>query len=262
MRFYLGTHEPAHMGRTDVPLFLSRRRLYQRRTLPRARGPWALDSGGFSELSMYGEWRTTPEQYAGEVRRFRDEMGGMEWAAIQDWMCEPWITAKTVLSVLEHQRRTIANYLRLMDLAPDLPWAPVLQGWELDDYRRHFEMYDAAGVDLRALPVVGVGSICRRQHTQEAAAILWTLSLYGLRIHAFGLSLGGLQRSARHLASADSMAWSSTARRRPPLPGCTHQSCANCLRYALEWRRRALTLIAGAEWSLFDDEPAQLERAA
>jgi hypothetical protein len=24
---------------------------------------WALDSGGFSELSLYGGWRTTPEEY-------------------------------------------------------------------------------------------------------------------------------------------------------------------------------------------------------
>ena len=29
------------------------------KTLPRARGRWALDSGGFSELSLYGEWRTS-----------------------------------------------------------------------------------------------------------------------------------------------------------------------------------------------------------
>ena len=46
-----------------MPLFVSHRRLAGRRTLPRAIAPWALDSGAFSELSLYGEWRTTAGQY-------------------------------------------------------------------------------------------------------------------------------------------------------------------------------------------------------
>ncbi len=63
MRFYLGTHHASWLGRTDVPLFVSRRRLAGIRRLPRALGPWALDSGGFTELSMFGRWRTTAAQY-------------------------------------------------------------------------------------------------------------------------------------------------------------------------------------------------------
>ncbi len=47
--------------------------------------------------------------------------------------------------------------------------------------------------------------------------------------------------SDRRLTSADSMAWSVDARRKPPLPGCTrHKNCANCPRYALRWRRQVL----------------------
>ncbi len=34
--------------------------------------------------------------------RYRDEIGCLLWAAPQDWMCEPWITAKTGLTVAEH----------------------------------------------------------------------------------------------------------------------------------------------------------------
>jgi hypothetical protein len=37
--------------------------LVRRKTLPKARTGWALDSGGFSELSLYGGWWTTPEEY-------------------------------------------------------------------------------------------------------------------------------------------------------------------------------------------------------
>jgi len=51
-----------------------------------------------------------------------------------DWMSEPIMLAKTGLTVAVHQARTVANYLALRDLAPDLPFIPVLQGWRLDDY--------------------------------------------------------------------------------------------------------------------------------
>jgi hypothetical protein len=39
------------------------------------------------------------------------------------------------------------------------------------------------------------------------------------------------------------MAWSYSARRNPPLPGHTHLNCANCIDYALDWRRDALAAI-------------------
>jgi hypothetical protein len=249
--FYLGTHVPAHLARTDVPLFLSRRTLAPRKTLPHALGRWALDSGGFSELSMHGEWRTPARQYVEEVRRFRDEIGGMDWAAIQDWMCEPFITEKTGLSVAEHQKRTIESLLDLRSRAPDLPWTPVLQGWRSVDYLRHAEAYSLAGIDLRKEPIVGVGSVCRRQSGVDAARVLWRLHTLGIRLHGFGVKLGGLASSADVLTSADSMAWSFGARRSAPLPGCTHKNCANCLRFALEWREKVLATIARRPLTFF-----------
>lgn len=251
MRFFLGSHMPNWMERTAVPLFVSRRRLAPRRSLPRAVGPWALDSGGFTELDLHGGWTVTARQYAGEVRRFADEIGNLEWASPQDWMNEPHMVRRTGLSVEEHQRRTVQNYLDLRALAPDLPFIPVVQGWTLDEYRRCVDLYDAAGVDLTRQPVVGVGSVCRRQAGKEAAAILFALRAMGLRLHAYGLKLGGLAHSADVLVSSDSMAWSSHARRRPPLPGCTHRSCANCLRYALRWRQKVQDRICAAAPSLF-----------
>ena len=45
------------------------------------------------------------------VRLYRDEVGGLQCAAPQDWMCEPQIVAKTGLSVREHQQRTVENLL-------------------------------------------------------------------------------------------------------------------------------------------------------
>src|SRR3990167_11413112 len=137
MDFYLGTHMPNWLGLYDIPLFVSRRKLYSRRSFPRAHHLWRLDSGGFSELSMFGDWQTSAEQYAQEVKLFGDEIGCLDRASIQDWMCEPYILKKTGLDVDEHQRRTIDSYKRLSDLAPEIPWMPVLQGYRLGEYLEH-----------------------------------------------------------------------------------------------------------------------------
>lgn len=216
MRFYLGTHQPHWLGTAGVPLFVSARRLRDRKSWPKAAAPWALDSGGFSELSLHGRWVTAPEDYVREARRWRQEIGGMDWAAAQDWMCEPWILEKTGLTVERHQRTSVENYLLLTRLAPEMPWAPVVQGWAFDDYLRHVGMYADAGVNLAALPVVGLGSVCRRQDTGMVEGLIRDLHGRGLRVHGFGFKLKGLRKVAPYLASADSMAWSFAARRQPP----------------------------------------------
>lgn len=242
LTFWLGTHLPTWLETAGVPLMVSRRRLAGRKTFPRASDSWVLDSGGFSELSIGGEWSIGAKEYAEEVRRYRDEIGRMVWAASQDWMCEPFVLEKTGLTVREHQRRTVDNYVELRNLASDLPFAPVLQGFAVGDYLRHYEDYERRGVDLSDAPIVGVGSVCRRQGTREVADIFEALAPLGLRLHGFGVKQGGLELSEHHLTSADSMAWSFAARRSDPLPGCVgHINCANCLRYALLWRERLLT---------------------
>lgn len=246
--FFLGTHQPGWLAALPVPLFVSDRRLRSYRRLPRALCPWALDSGGFTELSQYGSWRhgPTPAAYAARGRRYHDEIGQLAWAAPQDWMCEPWIVAKTGLSVAAHLRRSVDNFTQLRDLAPDMPFIPVVQGWTVGDYLRCIDHYTAAGVDLADHLVVGVGSICRRQGTGEAGIILAALRAAGLpRLHGFGVKVTGLRLSGPLLHSADSMAWSIDARRQPPLPGCAgrHRNCANCPRYALDWRTHVLAAI-------------------
>jgi hypothetical protein len=238
--FYLGTHMPNWLETAHVPLFVSRRRLADRRTLPTTAAPWALDSGGFTELSLYGRWETQPLEYVRDVRRFEAEIGLLEWAAPQDWMCEPFMLTKTGLSVEEHQRRTVDNFLHLRQLLGPLV-VPVLQGWDRDDYLRCCEMYVRADVDLADEPLVGLGSVCRRQNTAEAGRIV--RSLAPLRLHYFGAKMTGLESFSDALASADSMAWSYAARREAPLPGCSHKSCANCFRYAMRWRTRLMTRL-------------------
>ena len=239
MLFYLGTHRPNWLGKTSVPLFVSRRTLYKRKTFQRALGQWSLDSGGFTELSMFGEWQTTPQEYVTDVERFHDEIGKMNWAAPMDWMCEPFIVEKTGLSVREHQQRTTENIIELRSIS-DMPFIPVLQGWEYGDYIDHITMYENAGIDLTAEPVVGVGSVCRRQGTREAQVILTTIRALGIKPHGFGVKVSGLKKYGLGLESADSMAWSYGARFNPPIEGHAHKTCANCLEYALNWRKKIL----------------------
>lgn len=330
MLFYTGTHVPKHCTQTDVPLFMSRRRLCTIKKLPRAKGRWACDSGGFTEIQIHGRWTLTPSQYIEELRRYWHGIGHFDWAAPQDWMCEApvlrglvvqrkhktcpqckaaklttlclnererptfvcscgystqgkppqinvaqwraWASQAgssmvesveradtfgldavvmfhgTGLTIEEHQRRTVANFLELRRLAPDLPIIPVLQGWTLADYLRCVRMYEEAGVDLRAEPTVGVGTVCRRQATKEASIILRTLAALGIKIHGFGFKMLGIEANHDVLFSADSLAWSYAARMDDRLPGHTgHKNCANCLEYALIWRQKLLDRLRAAE---------------
>lgn len=242
MIFYLGTHEVSWLATIGVPLFVSHRRLALRRALPRAVAPWALDSGGFSELSLFGEWRTSPSEYAAAVKHYQEAIGSLTWCAPQDWMCEPEILRRTGLTIAEHQRRTVASVCELR--AAGLPVIPVLQGWSEGDYWDCAEAYERAGITLTNEPVVGLGTICRRQQTLRAVHIVRGLHDAGLRLHGFGFKVTGLRACGEYLASADSLAWSFHARREGKQRECTHATCVNCARFALEWRSDLLGSLA------------------
>ncbi|MBT4331538.1 MAG: hypothetical protein HOD58_16630 [Gammaproteobacteria bacterium] len=244
--FYLGTHEPLWLQRTSVPLFVSRSRIAGRckKNPPKALGRWALDSGGFTEIHKFGEWVLTARDYADEVIRYADEMGNLDWAAPQDWMCEPSALKASGLTVADHQRNTVNNFLELRDVLGVLV-IPVIQGWSRDDYLRNVDQYEAAGVDLSSESLIGLGSICRRNREAEIAGIISIL--HPLQLHGFGVKGAGLINNAKFLKSADSMAWSFSARYEPPLKGCSHPHCNNCIKYALKWRE---SLLSKVEWSV------------
>lgn len=253
--FYLGTHKVSWLWREEfrgVPLFVSRRALeVRRRPFPRAVTEWSLDSGGFTELSLHGRWVLGVDEYVALAERFSRELGSLRWAAPQDWMCEPVILAKTGLTVEEHQRRTVENLLELRSRGSSVRFIPVIQGWVLADYLRCVERYRAAGIDLASEPVVGLGTICRRQGTHEAERIIRTFHERGIRLHAFGAKTTGLRRYADVLASSDSLAWSFRARRDEPMPGCSHAACSNCPRFALAWREKILGVLGAAQQHAF-----------
>jgi hypothetical protein len=263
-RFYLGVHRPSWLNDErleSVPLFISRNAFEGRKTLPSPGASFALDSGGFTELQRHGRWTISADDYAAFVLRLKARYSNrLEWVAPQDWMCEPIVIeggtaggglrfAGTKLSVEEHQRRTVANFVELRRQLGALV-VPVLQGWRLTDYWRCEQMYKDAGVDLAAEATVAVGSVCRRQNTDKAATIMETLASQGLQLHGFGFKKQGITRCARFLVSADSLAWSYAGRKRPNEahahiarsrePGMAGKrgaadDCAGCLDYALDW---------------------------
>lgn len=240
MKFYLGTQETTGKWLIDlgVPLFLAHPLLATRKTFYRSTATWALDSGGYSEIGKHGQWVTKPEQYVAAIRRYADGIGMPDFAAQMDWVCDPDSLASTGLSIKEHQRRTVDNYVALRDMAPDLPVMPVLQGWEPADYLRCADLFYDAGVDLTLVPRVGLGSLVQRQGTATIEALIVRLATHGIRLHGLGVKSAGIRRYGYLLASADSMSWTYGGRRRKPdlHPGCPKNACNHCLEYAMAWR--------------------------
>lgn len=234
-QFYLGTHRPhwLHPNRINRdgtenkrgrelkprgPLFVSAHQLRVRRhsPYPPCDTPFAIDSGGFTELHRNGAYAVTAEEYVSQVRALDVQTGTLEWAAIQDWMCEDSALAATGLTVADHQALTLASFLELRRLAPELRWLPVLQGKTTDDYLAHLAAYVAAGVPLPYMERVGLGSVCRRQGSDEIAELVRALAARGIRLHGFGVKSQGLAKCADSLASSDSLAWSKGAMARFP----------------------------------------------
>jgi hypothetical protein len=258
-----------------IPLFISRNTLWKRQSLPVASTDFALDSGGFTELQKHGKWALSEDDYVDFVNKLRLNYGKrLAWVAPQDWMCEPIVLkggkgaggitfVGTGLSVLQHQNRTVKNFVALRARLGDLV-VPVLQGWKMTDYWRCEQMYADAGVKLADERTVAVGSVCRRQNTDEAATIMETLATGGLRLHGFGFKKQGIVRCASSLTSADSMAWSLAGRKRP---NDSHEhiarsreagafgkrgaadDCSGCLDFALDWHSDLIRDVAARKAS-------------
>jgi hypothetical protein len=234
MKFYVGLHMPHH-ARYFERAMISVNRLRERRS-PFEVGEWIMDSGAFTELATHGCYRDAPEAYAEQVNRWAG-VGHMAAAVTQDYMCEPFMLAKTGLTVAAHQQLTVGRYDTLYALCR--PYVmPVLQGYDPMDYVEHVYQY---GTRLHADAWVGVGSVCKRNARPDAIALVLSAiknARPDLRLHGFGLKETALRcgyiRSL--LYSADSMAWSYAARR--------EGRDANSWEEAKRWENRIVGLSA------------------
>jgi hypothetical protein len=224
MIFFPGLHHPgdAHHFRfvcISINRLWTRRKPIGRKTLV------LVDSGAFTVLDKHGHYPPSHsvEAYARRLYELHTRGVVRIMAAVaQDYMCEDRITAKTGLTVLEHQRLTIERYdalvaeLRRLFGGP-IPFhvMPVLQGQTQADYLRHLAMY---GARITPGMWVGVGSVCKRQGDpaviegilraiKRARPDLW---LHGFGVKSIALAWVAIRRL---LATADSMAWSFAAKK-------------------------------------------------
>lgn len=256
---WLGAQEPwwAWNGEANGPVIISANRVRARCRSSRSDSKWRrgmgrpdkadvpvfVDSGAFTEVSTHGRWTISARDFAEEIEDFAEAIGGISHAGTQDWMCEPWIIEQTGLSMEAHQRRSVDSFLELSSISPSIPWVPTLQGYSLDDYLRCARMFEDTGVALADVPLVGLGSVCRRSNTRQISGVVGGIvsALPGIRLHGFGVKNEGVLRVLRCVASVDSMAWSLRAR----------------------WMeadvRRALDLDVRAPWSDVERRAANVE---
>jgi hypothetical protein len=210
--FFAGMHHPHNAAKVPAA-FISAHALRRRRSgFPVRR--WVLDSGAFRTIELHGGYPHPVEEYAALIRRYA--CNGRLLAAVgQDFMCEPFMLAKTGLSIADHQRLTVERYdeLALCDTG-GIRVMPVLQGYAPGDYVEHLRQY---GARLARRAWVGVGSVCKRNANPasvEEVLLAIKRERPDLRLHGFGVKVTALgsQLVRDLLFSADSMAWSFAAR--------------------------------------------------
>jgi hypothetical protein len=116
-------------------------------------------------------------------------------------------------------------------------------------------LYDQAGVDLDEVPLVGLGSVCRRQATSEIEHLIRRLQ----------------PLPAARLRNQDVWAWPGTGTcwsRPTAWPGLrpaavnpraappSHRNEANCRRYALSWYDQVLARAADGQYDQLELEVA------
>ena len=197
---------------------------------------WMLDSGAFSQIDKWGDFIMSPEEYVRLACHFQ-WCGKLACIVTQDYMCEPDVISGLKdrgirASVRIHQRKTVERYIEILELANKyklrVPVMPVLQGWEVEDYKQHLEMYNTAllkrfetdhemkfGSLIRNGDVwLGIGSTCKRNKNPEVVAEIldtleWNFRTNRPKIHLFGFKQTGLKNSRikDRIYSADSFAY-------------------------------------------------------
>ena len=205
----------------------------QVRKAPIRAGRWMLDSGAFSQVTKYGDFIMSPEEYVRIAVRFQD-CGDLACIVTQDYMCEPDVIKMLQgmgkeASVRIHQRKTVERYKQIVIEAErqglKVPVMPVLQGWEVEDYVDHYYLYRRMLKDqsmhhpfhhpialdspkMRSGQWIGIGSTCKRNKNPEVVSrILDSLEdcskskyrvnpegiVTSMKVHLFGYKTTGLK---------------------------------------------------------------------
>lgn len=209
---------------------------------------FALDSAGFTAMRLWKAKGAQPGMagvYPWSCAQYVElaALSGASWWAQPDLCCEPEIAGdaeevdyriRATATLLEGVLRTVYAWQNELaktcspgTVACMVP-APVavLQGWSPDDYRRSLDLlmrvWSRWQPWLAPPALIGVGSVCRRHLHHPRHGLLAVLAGLegalpaGARLHLFGVKGASLAHLKMHdwIASADSMAYDDSARRR------------------------------------------------
>lgn len=205
----------------------------------------ALDSAGFVAMARYGfyPWTVTAYMDLAAAAPWR-------WFSAMDLCVEPEI-ARDDAEILDRIAGTVRFYIRCLREAEERGiadrLAPVVQGWRPDHYLRCLDRLPGVG----HAPVLGVGSVCRRQvgGTDGVLRVVDTLDRAlgdaPARLHLYGVKSEAMHALRDHprVASVDSQAYGQTARRAAFAAGQS-KTDAFLARHMVAFQRRQVALLA------------------
>ncbi len=218
-----------------------------RARLPRSLYRIGIDSAGYTSLRKTGALSFTVEDYLRAV-----ELHDADYFFTIDYMCEPEVLKKTGLTVRDHQARTTANTMEIIDKRKSYAitgtFAPVVQGWTVEDYLAHIDELKSAGA-LKYATMLGIGTLCCRTREDDILRIIHAIrAAVPMKLHGFGVKLTALQYrlACDALFSVDSHSWAKTGWRRADeiraqcakASACKYKNCVNCATTIRVWMNR------------------------
>lgn len=157
-----------------------------------------LDSGGFSFLLRSGDYEFYPAQYIRLAKRIK-----ANYVAVMDYPCEQGANN------YERIERTIENAIKLMDLAGDLNWVMVIQGYTPEEYLYSVDRIKEQGL---LTPIMAIGSLVVRKKIEDVRKIISLVRENlprRIKLHGFGVDLRFIRDLVifKALYSTDTAAW-------------------------------------------------------
>jgi hypothetical protein len=247
----------------------------------------ALDSAGFTAMKLWagqGAQAGMANIYPWSLQDYvslAQSLPLLNWWAQPDFCCEPEIAADAAerrrrieltafslgCTLQEVQLRQAAELACYADgdeevdedvlecaRAAIAPPVPVVTGWTVDDYRYSAELLCRTWAPWEAMyacPLIGIGSVCRRDLHHPEYGVLAILDALegrlpsGSRVHLFGVKGAAIRHLIGHplVASVDSMAYDVRAR-----VTARERGLANVMAHRIEhmhrWRTKQATHLS------------------
>lgn len=150
---------------------------------------FCIDSGGFTAARKWGKYPWTYRQYVDFIREMSRDVP-VQFAAVMDYACIPSNGKKSEINI-DRIKATIQNEIALRELAPDIPWLPILQGDNFEERSEDLELRRA--LNLLPTEYAGIGSLVGRGIQAAIDTVqFYANELPGLKFHGFGIPIKAL----------------------------------------------------------------------